>query len=1371
MSSQHRMSSSLREEDDDDDVIAPIVTNSDCDESSLEMSQQSDLNVATLRNDCSDDTSNRLPDYLPVMISIFQVCTSGFCCAECETPVGDSVDAVRRHLKKHHSDSFHGIGNVSKLHARMCSARECLLKSPAIGPATVASSQPETRLKCLVCHRSYNHRKNFYKHVRQSKGKCHFSKPVSIVFVKNECGRLVELEGFMPPAAPSDMAICKPSSFEMKPSFEMIKATISKFTRPDEDADTYVSIFTPIMQTDASFESVIIGNMQLCDDPPSESEQPLKTLLEMGKDWLFGRARHEVSLIPGNYRAALLQLDAQDIGEISQNLTYNFRHREETLLPELKKLLSFLWRSRLHNLEPFRRKVDEGDPYLVACILMHCFHEAPPSVYVHPVVVQFTLCRFFRKSHDGNLKMIGAGQNASTAATVLALLRSSVCSTICSARSNVDDIACQAVRKSQLCRTANTLSPMIRRLREMQRRKKKKRMVTVDAETGSIAVDGFEVEKEQWSSLIPSVISRCEALLSSLLGDEDWLTVADLTAPIKVGADFSISMSCQDGSFRKPTFSLKHPVDLALLDQFASYMELSFHGLGLGSCRYAEVERTDILHCVWHRSTVYFDVSTDKVYSHKSKSKVSSGKPVEHKLPPSIARFLLIFRSVVGPLDAFNAGSAVPTRTNSKHTMCHAVAEIFGFSEVPDAVQVRHIHTSILNYIYPEGDLSGALCANEVMAKSSGHAVQTHKIKYASMLLGGKEYLFRRFHAALGEQPPGVVNASLSIRPVDLKSTLQLFFGPDASYTSHYQQELVEFAASLLPVHAHADVPCGGGKSMAWMIPIAARLISGRSASSKCTIVVSPYKFLSAFQVEAATSFLSECVDAWVVALDASDFHRSSIPDELISEDFLPDLLFLTIDALAAFINNHRPHLSQLCRKGLVSRFIIDEIHTILTEDFRPVFGALSRLPSLGVPMLTMSGSLPGQFCPSVLRHIGMSTDGVSIPGMGEVRMIGGGDVLGDFPQDFSFACNVVNSPKEISARAACAAAKRNPNHGVHIMVASKSDAIFIASRLGEHSICHRLLTSEADSEQQVSIAKEWRNSQFSVLVSTSIAVVGNENPNCRHLIVNGYLFNVISMVQALNRLRPKQRSGGASVQIFLPNLRDEYFNEFWDRKEKSVFLSLSGKGLVPHDEKLWRTYGSISGLRQWLLFQEGCRIVNLSALYGTSRSNCGMCDRCKGSPVHKAAMANQTNLTHRNKAKNIAMNVIRQLEDRCLVCGYTNCNGERCLPRGSCFVCGSTDHERVQCPIDWKEILTCKGCYYCFDMYSREGYVRHEQGKACPLQRRLKRLVIHHCRASRNKTIDLYYSQVASSLDNFYAFLSQAPPRASAFLPQPPKK
>jgi hypothetical protein len=111
--------------------------------------------------------------------------------------------------------------------------------------------------------------------------------------------------------------------------------------------------------------------------------------------------------------------------------------------------------------------------------------------------------------------------------------------------------------------------------------------------------------------------------------------------------------------------------------------------------------------------------------------------------------------------------------------------------------------------------------------------------------------------------------------------------------------------------------------------------------------------------------------------------------------------------------------------------------------------------------------------------------------------------------------------------------------------------------------------------------------------------------------------------------------------------------------KEKFVVNSLSGKGLIPRDENLWKKFGSMSGLHQWLVIEEGCHIANLSAMFGNQCKDCGMCDCCKGFQVHRAAMTNQTNVIHQNNTKNLAMNVIRQLVEKCVVCGArTNMDG-----------------------------------------------------------------------------------------------------------------
>ena len=1324
------------------EYLHPLNTNSE-DDRLQDFFEESSVSDEASRIDQKDEYSQRTK----IVISVFEIYSSGFCCAKCNVSVGLTVEAVRRHLKREiHSDLLPGIGNIAKLHADMTDARESLSRATGDKCVTTASSPTETRLKCLICNRSYGERHNFFLHVRRSNGHCVGSHPIPTAYAKMECGRLVEAESSVPLVSKLDAMAAQGQS-----SFSSAELQLTKFIRDDEDIGPFVSMFSPLLQLHPSLESTIHNNINHYSTAVSKDEPMLITLLEMAKSWLDG-ARHEVALVPGNHRAKLLQFKEQDIGGVSQNLTFNFRHRTKTLLPELNKFLVFVWRSQPKHIVAFiKRSVANKDPYVVARILTYYFHEEPRTYHNHPVIVQFTLSRFFRKCANGSLQMHGAGQNASLAAVVLSLLRTGICSFICSYEyPNI--FSPQIILRSQECRTANILSPFIRRLREMERRKKKKRMVSVD-ETGMIAVDGFEIEKELWSSTISLILARCEALLKEVIAGNDWHSVLDLTNHVSVDADFSFSIKQPDGSHFTPNFALKENFDITILDCLSSLMELSFHGLGLGSLRYAELERMEISRCIWHRSTVYFDVYTEKVFSSQTKSKLSSQLPVEHKLPPSIARVFLLFRKIVLPLVSFRSPMAVPTREASKHTMCHAMAEIFGFSEVPDAVQVRQFWASILNIVFPGGDLSGALCAAKPVAETHGHAAETHMLRYSTLFTGGKEYLYRIFHTAIGEKPAGVVDSNLVIRPVDLTLALRLLIGPEASYTSPHQQQLVEFAAFSTLEHAHGDLPCGAGKSMAWLLPLAARLLSGRrAASGNCTFVVSPYKFLSAFQMEATSAFLQKHTDPWIVSYNASDFRGRKFPNELSLADILPDVVFITIDALAAFLEDHKPVLSRLCRNGLIQRFILDEIHTLLTEGFRPVYESLSLLPAFGVPILTLSGSLPREFRSSLLSYIGMST---SLTGYGEVKLIGGGDVLGPFPSDFKFSCMASTNPRKLTIRTALDAIRRNSSHAVHIMVSSKEDAAFIATKISEASISHRLLTSDLEEAQQKVIAKQWRKSKFSVLVSTTLAVTGNENPSCRHLVVNGYLFNIITTVQAINRLRPRQRFGGASIRIFLPRRSLSFFEDKWESEERLVFASLVGRGLVPDDADLWKLFGSRVGLHQWLVIEGGCWIANLSAKFGTPRNPCKMCERCNDNPICRAAEANLTNVNQTVKTQNVAMNVIRRLEQMCIVCKSQDCNGEQCLPSGSCFKCGGP-HYRNACKTNWQGLLNGKGCFFCLDLFHRQGYNAHNaHEEGCPLKRRLKRLVIQKFETSGQACIDEFYAKISSDMSNFYAFLA----------------
>jgi superfamily II DNA helicase RecQ len=884
----------------------------------------------------------------------------------------------------------------------------------------------------------------------------------------------------------------------------------------------------------------------------------------------------------------------------------------------------------------------------------------------------------------------------------------------------------------------------------MERRKKKTRMVTVD-ETGMIAVDGFEIERQQWSLLIPSILSKCKSLLTALLVGDDWQSILDLRNQVAVASGFTFTRILSCGRRLGVDLKLRQGYDASLFDQLCSYMELCFHGLGLGSMRYEEIQSLDGSRCLWHRSTVYFDVYGKKVYSHKTKAATSSDNAIEHKLPPSVGRLYLVYKQIATQVENLGSSTAIPRRSASKHTMCCAMAEIFGFAEIPDAVQVRHFWTSILNFLFPDGNLGDALFAEEDVAERSGHSSSTHRVKYSSQLAGGMEFLYRRLHSALGEK--GSSDAAAALCQSTLLAALRIFFGPDAEYTSSGQQQLVEFSSSQNSGHGHADLSCGSGKSMAWTLPVASRVLFGRhSSSALCTVVVLPYKFLSLFHTEAACSFLENHTDAWIVTLNASDFGHTSPPDALSVDGILPDILFISIDALAACIERHCARLARLCREGRIHRFIIDEVHTMLVEEFRPAYQCLARLPSFGVPILTMSGSLPQQFRASLLEYVGLSA---SRDSMSDVTLIRGGDILGNFPSDFSFSCNVVRSPRDMALQSV-RCLLRDGNGSIHVMVAAKRDAASLFSDMEALSISCRLLTADISVEEQQEIAAEWRAGKIRVLASTTIAIVGNENKLCRHLVLCGYPYNLINTVQAINRLRPSQRIGGASIRIFIHNFPRQTLDVFWE-KDRVRFDSLAERKLIPDDADLWKLFGSVEGVHEWLVTEEGCRIANLARKFGIARGDCGICDRCKGTPVQRAAAANSMEIQKRNSTANDAMNVLRRLDMQCLVCQSEFCDGEQCLPPYACFRCGGP-HQLNMCTVDWKTVMRNRGCYFCLDIKSRQGFVSHKaKDNECPLQRRLKRLVIESFASSGEPNIARFYSRISSERSTFYSFLSEA--------------
>jgi hypothetical protein len=257
-----------------------------------------------------DDAINKLGS---TVVSVFKVFASGIVCNACNNkPIGSSIASIRRHMKESHPLLFCDISNFSKFHSSIIRATDelKLLHPPSLpvdsaGPVVV-------RLKCLHCLRSFGKQYNYNKHVRQSNGRCTGSIPITTEFTLLESGRFVDVTAGANPPSLSLMSGGVPGKsivpgFMMPLPFKIVEQKILKYILDDEDSDTFVSLFTPLLQDNVHFESRMCELIDRYKNPPAVHEQSLQTILLMGERWLFERARHEVSVIPGNYRASLIR--------------------------------------------------------------------------------------------------------------------------------------------------------------------------------------------------------------------------------------------------------------------------------------------------------------------------------------------------------------------------------------------------------------------------------------------------------------------------------------------------------------------------------------------------------------------------------------------------------------------------------------------------------------------------------------------------------------------------------------------------------------------------------------------------------------------------------------------------------------------------------------------------------------------------------------------------------------------------------------------------------------------------------------------------------------------------------------------------------
>ena len=543
------------------------------------------------------------------------------------------------------------------------------------------------------------------------------------------------------------------------------------------------------------------------------------------------------------------------------------------------------------------------------------------------------------------------------------------------------------------------------------------------------------------------------------------------------------------------------------------------------------------------------------------------------------------------------------------------VRNIFNLDSSPNMRQVRQFWAGVSNMV--TGDHAHTnnflrATASSVGASKFGHSVKTHDKVYASDRFGGAESHFNAYHFAIGDTSfdmSQIQSTTLSLG--DIRSAMSLRYPKSlssshggTSYLSATQKELVEFGhghgSPGKQQHCFGLLAPGEGKSESYIIPTIARRLGNQR--SQMIIHVSPYNFLAAYQFKNATAAIEKVGFATSIVtclLTGCDITDGSLPQELSNMEHLPSLLFLNLDALFNLFTYHFEVFKSWVE--VMDKIVLDEIHTVLTElSFREKYQVYWRLPVLGIPILALSGSLPTFVLPTLAKRMCLSYANDMV----DIKIIQGGDIIGSFPKGFRIKYSVTAKFVEKVASFVVNRLGAQPVSGAaHIFVTNKGDGEHLLRLLTSRAYNCRFISSDTSPIDLKLVASKWGEGKLDVLISTSIALVGNENPLCRFVACAGYLFDAMQVVQAFGRLRQYMRSRTGQILFAAP----EGLPPYRIKEDQHRFTRLlNEKLLCKEDESLFRATMTSTGVREWIFNavarDKDCALKILSHSFGKKR-------------------------------------------------------------------------------------------------------------------------------------------------------------------------
>ena len=421
----------------------------------------------------------------------------GLRCVQCEKGLTIQLDerCICRHLKFHGMDSR--VVTVSSLFAEYKSQIDKVKVSGSIEQYR-CDKQTYIGYSC-ICGLSYVKVRNANRHCK--KAGCDASKLQKVDLIKLCCGSYVS-------HAQVTSFFETPPRITQQFDYREARAVLLPFLPNREKNDnTYTHMYYPLITQcggASQFVSKIKNEFTAIHSVPSPShESMLMKIHEQAGIWVLNFAQMNVLMLPGQLRGGLQTFEGGEVEDVSQRMTYTMQHDSSTLLVELKKFLSFAYRRGSF----IGKKIDFKDGFAIAYFLKDLMLEIPSSEQYHPLAVEFCLMSAFRvQKADSKITMISCDTVSSIFAKVSSILKAAICSVVCSFSEDAftahGPALITAVRKSHVL---NSLSPMLRQIREMHRRIPKRRKTTLD-ESGNIVVDQFSFRFDDWSQIVPRTV-------------------------------------------------------------------------------------------------------------------------------------------------------------------------------------------------------------------------------------------------------------------------------------------------------------------------------------------------------------------------------------------------------------------------------------------------------------------------------------------------------------------------------------------------------------------------------------------------------------------------------------------------------------------------------------------------------------------------------------------------------------------------------------------------------------------------------------------------------------------------------------------------